>query len=144
MKTLIVAPSYGLSLFVGLSVWTWLPVRILWVVLQEVRGRERERGPQAELLISLVKVQGYRWVTKPPLITNHFCHESRLERKAASLNQTKKSDGVCTFLNQRCLRLGRPAYFPLYLISIFASRVYLKLFFVDVAAFCPRSDVCAN
>lgn len=60
---------------------------------------EREGGkesrPQAELSICLFKVQGYRWVTKPPLITNHFCHESRFGREEAKrLYQTKNSDRV--------------------------------------------------
>lgn len=53
--------------------------------------------PQAELSIYLFKVQGYRWVTKPPLITNHFCHESRFGREEAKrLYQTKNSDRVYT------------------------------------------------
>lgn len=116
------------SLFVWVCVYIWSLVREPWILLQWKRA-STESGPQAELLIGLVKVQGYRWVTKPPLITNHFCHESRLERKAAkSLHQTKNSDRVCTFLIQRRLWLGRPAHFALHLQSfyLFARPVSLN------------------
>lgn len=92
---------------------------------------ERERaqsGPQAELLIGLVKVQGYRWVTKPPLITYHFCDESRLKQKAQKVYQTKKSDSKYTFLIQICFWHGRPAHFPSSTELLgFVSPVWLKL-----------------
>lgn len=94
--------AYALSLFVWSTVraHTCPLARKLSVPLQwEREGTSPQSRPQAAPSIGLVKVQGYRWVTKPPLITNHFCHESRLEWRAAkSLYQTKKSDRACTFL----------------------------------------------
>lgn len=94
------------------------------------RQRERERGiqsgPQAELLIGLVKAQGYRWVTKPPLITNHFCHESRLERKKQQkvcLKQ-RKVMGCAHFSSQDVSDLAGLLTFP------FVSFTFLPVLFM--------------
>lgn len=79
-----------------------------------------QSGPQAELSIGLVKLRGYRWVTKPPLITNHFCHQSLLERKG--------SKKVC--IKQKRKVIGHAHFFCLtvLLTSPFISRVFSKRF----------------
>lgn len=99
------------------------------------RSTSTQSWPQAEISICLVKVQGYRWVTKPPLITNHFCHESQFQQKEAKkhLYQTKKSDRTCTFVIWRCLWLGVPAYFALGL--------FLDFWKSHLIQFCSHSSI---
>lgn len=107
-------------------VWVYVCVSVCSAAVR--RSTSTQSWPQAELSISLIKVQGYRWVTKPPLITNHFCHESQLRKKAAkSLHQTKKSDRTHTFVIQRCLWLGMSARFALCyfrLVNVLFNLIY--------------------
>lgn len=110
----------------------------IWRLVRKLRGfccRERERkrkrvrereqsGPQAELLIGLVRVQGYRWVTKPPLITNHFCHESRSERKSSKVCiKQRKLIGRAHFSSKDVFALSGPGYFAFRPLSFLIIQV---------------------